>query len=188
MTFEEILESRRSIRDYQDKPVSIEIIKEIIKDSILAPSAGNEQPWKYVIVSNKEMLKKMSDDSKKNILAHIAANPDDYAKKYESMLMNESYNVFYNAPCLVIIFGEKDLKNLCVDCALAASYFMMSAVSRGLGTCWVNLGLAINDPEIIEELGIPENCQIVAPIILGYPVKIPTAPKRNAPEITKIIT
>ena len=134
------------------------------------------------------MIKKISEESKKNILARITANPDDYAKKYERMLQNDSFNVFYNAPCLVMILGQSNLKNLYVDCALAASYFMMAAVSRGLGTCWVNLGTEIYDPEMRNELGIPDNCTIVAPIILGYPERIPPAPKRRAPEILKIIT
>jgi nitroreductase len=188
MKFDEMLKCRRSIRRYQDKSVSLETIKEMIKESTLAPNAGNEQPWKFIIVNNKKMLKRISDESKKNILARIAANPDDYAKKYKGMLENESLNVFYNAPSLVIIFGPSNLKNLYVDCALAASYFMMAAASRGLGTCWINLGTEIKDPGMISALGIPDNCKIVAPIILGYPEKIPSAPKRKEPEIQKIIT
>ena len=58
MTFDELLKNRRSVRSYQDKPVSIEVIQEIIKESTLAPNAGNEQPWKFIIVNDKEMLKK----------------------------------------------------------------------------------------------------------------------------------
>lgn len=187
MTFDELLRNRRSVRNYKDTPVSIEVIQEIIKESTLAPNAGNEQPWKFIIVNDKTMLKAISDESKKNILARISANPDDYAKKYLGMLQNESFNVFYNAPCLVMILGFSYLKNLYVDCALAASYFMIAAVSRGLGTCWVNLGTEIQDPQMVNELGIPDDSTIVAPIILGYPESIPPAPKRNDPEILKII-
>lgn len=104
------------------------------------------------------------------------------------MLENESFNVFYNAPALVIILGPANLKNLYVDCALAACYFMMAATSRGLGTCWINLGTEIKDPGMISELGIPDDCTLVAPIIIGYPEKIPSAPKRRSPEILKIIS
>lgn len=64
---------------------------------------------------------------------------------------------------------------------------MMSAASKGLGTCWVNFGTEIHAPELINELGIPDNSTIVAPIILGYPTKISVAPKRKDPEILKII-
>jgi len=187
MEFAQLLKTRRSIRNYQDLPVPLKLVKELIEESTLAPNAGNEQPWKFIIVNDKKLLKRMSDESKKNILARIAANPNDYAKKYEGMLQNESFNVFYNAPCLVIILGLANLRNLFVDCALAASYFMMGAADRGLGTCWINLGKEIKDPEMIKELGIPEDCQIVAPIVLGYPVAIPPAAKRNEPDIIKIL-
>ena len=188
MEFAEMLKSRRSVRKYRAAPVPIEIIEELIKESTLAPNAGNEQPWKFIVVNNREMLKKMSDESKKNILSRIAANPNDYAKKYEGMLRNESLNVFYNAPCLVIILGNENLKNLYVDCSLAAGYFMMAATSRGLGTCWINLGTEIKDPELIDALGIPDHHQIVAPIIVGYPEIIPPIPKRKDPEILKVVT
>lgn len=187
MTYDELLKYRRSVRKYKDTPVAIEVIQEIIKESMLAPSAGNEQPWKFIIVNNKKMIKKISDESKKNFLARIASNSDDYAKKYQGILQNESFNVFYNAPCLVIILGFSYLKNLYVDCALAASYFMMAATSRGLGTCWVNLGKEIHDPKLVDALGIPDKSAIVAPIILGYPEKLPSAPKRKEPDVLRII-
>ena len=64
---------------------------------------------------------------------------------------------------------------------------MMAAATRGLGTCWVNLGSEIHDPDMVSALGIPDNHTIVAPIILGYPEQIPSAPKRKEPKIIKII-
>jgi nitroreductase len=188
MTFYELLKKRRSVRNYQDRPVSVELVLELIRESTFAPNAGNEQPWKFLIVNDREMLKKISDESKKNILARIDANPNDYAKKYLKMLKNESFNVFYNAPCLVLILGLSTLKNVYVDCTLAAGYFMMAATSRGLGTCWVNLGTEIHDPDMLSKLGIPADHTIVAPISLGYPEKIPSVPKRKEPEIVKIIS
>lgn len=187
MQFTEILRTRRSIRKFMDKPVSVDVLKDIINDSTLAPSAGNEQPWKFIIINDKKMLKRISDESKKNILARIESNPDDYATKYEKMLKSETFNVFYNAPCLVLILGKSILKNVTIDCTLAATYFMMAATSRGLGTCWVNLGMEIHDPELIHELGIPEDSKIVAPLIVGFPEVIPSAPRRKEPEILKII-
>lgn len=188
MTYEELLKNRRSIRKYTDDPVSLELVHEIIKESTFAPNAGNEQPWKFIVVNNKKMIEKISDESKKNILARILANPEDYAKKYQGMLKKESFNVFYNAPCLVLILGVSSLKNLYVDCALAAGYLMMAATSRGLGTCWVNFGTEIHDPVMKNELGIPDKYTIVAPISLGYPERIPPAPKRNEPEILKVVS
>jgi nitroreductase len=187
MMFEELLKQRRSIRKYKDMPVPIDMVHQILRECTFAPNAGNEQPWKFIIVHNKEMIKRISDESKKNILNRIIANPNDYAKKYQKRLENPNFNVFYNAPCLVMVLGRTNLKNLFVDCALAASYIMLSAVSRGLGTCWVNLGTDIKDREMRDELGFPDDCTIVAPITLGYPEHIPSSPKRNDPVILKTI-
>jgi nitroreductase len=79
MTCEELLKQRRSVRKYQDTLVSNEIVKEMIRESTFAPNAGNEQPWKFIVVNDRQWLKRISDESKKNILARIAADPDDYA-------------------------------------------------------------------------------------------------------------
>ena len=187
MNYTDLLLKRRSIRNYQEKAVANEIIMEIIKESTYAPSAGNGQPWKFIVINDRELMQEISDEAKRNILAKIAADPNNYVKKYQKMLMNEQYNIFYNAPAVVYIIGEKKLKNMPVDCALAASYFMMSAVARGLGTCWINFGRHISSPEMLKKLGFPKNHEMIAPIIIGYPAQIPPMARRKEPEIIKIL-
>jgi len=187
MNLSDILINRRSVRNYQPKPVPIDIIQNIINDSILAPSAGNEQPWEFIIVNNHKMIDRISTTCKKSMLQRIAANPGDYAKRYEKMLQNEAFHIFYHAPVVVFIIGDSGVKNLVADCALAASYFMFSATTKGLGTCWVNFGAEINDAELRKELGILNNHKIVAPLALGYPKKIPAIPARKPPQILKTI-
>lgn len=187
MKYADLIKNRRSVRKFQNKTVPLDVIKSMIRDSILAPSAGNEQPWKFIIVNNRAMINRISSECKKNFLERIAKNPADYAKKYEKMLGNDAFNIFYHAPAVVLILGEKGLKNLYVDCALAASYLMMSATSKGLGTCWVNFGTEIHDPRLKEELNIPEDHTIVAPISVGFPEKIPAIPGRKEPQILKVI-
>jgi nitroreductase len=182
-----VLLKRRSIRKYLDKPVEIDLLKNIIQESTLAPSAGNEQPWKFIIVQNTQVLQNISDDCKENLLARIAANPTDYAKKYVHMLQNETFNIFYNAPCLVLILGESQVKNLLFDCTLAAGYFMMAAAAKGLGTCWINFAKELTNSALVEQIGIPENHTIVAPIIIGYPAIVPPHPKRKTAAILKLI-
>jgi nitroreductase len=184
----ELLKKRRSIRDFEDKDVPLDIVNESIKECCMAPSSANGQSWRFIIVNNKDVIKSLSDDSKKNILFNIEKNPDSPLKKYEAALRSPEFNVFYNAPCLVFIVGLKQIRSLYVDCALAACYFMFCASNRDLGTCWVGLGTSIQDPDLLDLIGMPEDHKIVAPIILGYPKNIPTIPERMEPQILKIVS
>jgi len=184
----ELLSKRRSIRDYEDRVVSLDLIKEIIRDSCFAPSSGDGQPWRFIVVNNKEWIKKLSDESKRNILSYIETNPDAPLKKYETILRNKDFNVFYNAPCLVFIGGSKDIRSLQVDCALAASYFMFSAAAKDLGTCWVGLGTSIQDAKIREQIAMPKDYRIVAPVVVGYPKNVPGKPDGREAKILKVIS
>ncbi|MBW2176533.1 MAG: nitroreductase family protein [Deltaproteobacteria bacterium] len=186
--FFELLKTRRSIRQFEDREVSLETIREIIRESCLAPSAANRQPWKFIIVQNRNFIKRLSDESKKNILAFIEQNPDSSSKQYEVAMRNPDFNVFYNAPSLVFIVGSKETRNLYVDCTLAAGYFMLGASARDLGTCWVGLGESIYDPALLERMSMPDNHKIVAPLILGYPKTIPAIPERMEPSILNIVS
>jgi len=188
MTFQDLLKNRRAIRDFQDKSVPMNIIEEILQESTLAPSASNNQPCRFSIVHCKNTIKTLSDESKANLLEDYAHNKISLLPQYIDMLKDENFNVFYNAPCVIFIIGSKSVKSLDVDCALAASYMMFSAAERGLGTCWINLGSNIRDPQSRALLAIPDGCRIVAPIILGYPKEIPPASERHAPEILRVIS
>ncbi len=187
MEFQELLKKRRAIRDFMDKQVPLEVVKAVLQDSSLAPTASNGQPCKFIIVQDKKMIKKLSDESKKNLLADCELNPESPLNNYKAALADESFNAFYNAPCLVLVVGPKHIWSLDIDCSLTVSYLMLSAADRGLGTCWIALGANIRDRKMLEEISLPEDCRIVAPIILGYPANIPEASERHAPEILKIL-
>ena len=187
MDYSELLKKRRSVRDYEDKEVPLDTLIEIINESCLAPSSSNRQPWRFIIVTNRKIIRRISDESKRNLLNEMELNPCFMSSEYEAMLRNQNFNVFYNAPCLVFIVGPKNLRSIEVDCALAASYFMFSACAKGLATCWIGLGRFINDRELLDLIGLPESDRIVAPIVIGYPKEIPDAPDRLGPEILKIV-
>ncbi|MGV8056656.1 MAG: nitroreductase family protein [Smithellaceae bacterium] len=187
MDYKTLLTNRRAIRDYQNKEVPLSIIKEILQDTCLAPTATNKQPCRFIIVQNRDLIKRLSDESKGNLLADAVKNPGVLSPDYEAILRDENFNVFYNAPCLVFFIGSKEVRGLDVDVALTAAYFMFSATSRGLGTCWIGLGAHIRDGMILREISMPNDCRIVAPIIVGYPASIPPASERHAPEIVKVL-
>jgi nitroreductase len=183
MEFNELIKKRRAIRTFQDREVSFDLIKEIITAGCLAPNARNDQIWRFVVITDKAMIKRISDESKRNHLDELAVNPDLYANRYAEALKNEKFNVFYDAPCLILILGPKEAHSVEVDCALAAGYIMLAAADRGLGTNWIGLGSMISDPDLLNELGITPDLKLVAPIIVGYPKLVPGIPERRAPQI-----
>ena len=187
MDFRELLTVRRSIREFEARDVPLPLIQEIIADGCDAPNGGNRQPWAFIVITNKDMMKRLSDESKKNILEEIDRNPTSTLAGYKAILQDPGYNVFYNSPCLIYIAGSRNVHSATVDCTLAASYLMLSAADRGLGTCWVNLGSVIKDHALLKEIGLPDDYAIVATIILGYPVKIPAKTPRDKPKILKIM-
>jgi len=187
LSYNELLKRRRAVRNFEDREVPESTILEILEETCLAPSAGNRQPWEFIVIRNREMIKRLSDESKANCLLDLEADPDLSIKQYEALFRLPDFNVFYNAPCLVLIAGNRSIPSLKVDCALAAAYFMFSAAVRGLGTCWVALGGNIRNPETLTQLGLSQSHIIVAPMIAGYPALIPDIPQRKPPEILKII-
>ena len=188
MDFNKLLEVRRSIRDYEDKPVSTELIKDIIKDSIKAPNGRNLQGWRFIIVNSKAFINRITEASKKLILEDLDKNPNSPYKMIEPAIRNGSFSPFYNAPALILIVGAADIRTLPIDCGILTAYFMLAASSRGLGTCFAFQGTMIEDKEIRKDLMIPEDNRIFGSIIIGYPKAIPPMPERNAPVILKIIS
>ncbi len=187
VTFSEILQKRRAIRDFEAREVPAKMIDEILQESTLAPSASNNQPCRFVVVHCRKTIKALSDENKANLLSDHAEKKINLNPDYVTFLQNENFNVFYNASCVIYIVGAKSVGSLDVDCALAASYIMFSAAARSMGTCWVALGANIRDSKLRAELGIPDNYRIVAPIILGYPKAIPAPSERHAPNILRVI-
>ena len=70
---------------------NLETIQKMIKKSCLAPSAGNGQPWRFIIINNKDMIKTLSDESKRNLVADMEKNPSADNKKYEAALRNPNF-------------------------------------------------------------------------------------------------
>lgn len=191
MEFSELLEKRRSIRSFDDREVPLEVIREIIDDSIKAPNASNKQAWNFIIITNKDYMKKLSEVSRQGFIDSVKRNPDSPLKEYAKGLEKRSRNVnfFWDAPCLVYITGPTNVSTIREDVGLLAAYFMFSATTRGLGTCWIGMGGGVRDKDILSEMELPEGHHLIAPIVVGYPKdgKIPSMRKRKEPTILKII-
>ncbi len=168
MKLEQIIKGRRSVRAYEDRPVPEEVIKELITLGTWAPTASRMQPWAFVVIEDREFMREWSDRAKELLLGQMENNK--YLQQYRALMENKEFNIFYNAPCLILIYGNPVSPNHVIDCTLAAQNIMLAAYEKGMGTCWIGFAMQTgNMPEMKQKLGVPENYRLVAPLVLGYP-------------------
>ncbi len=173
--------TRRSIRDYQDKPVPGVIIKKLLQAAVMAPSANNTQPWHFTIVSDKSTIDYLAER------VSLAWQKQEVEKKF-GFKLGRSGSVFFNAPLLIVISGPKNYYWLKDDVNLAVQNMFLAAHSLGLGSCWIGYAKALNfDQEAKDKLGILKNFEIAAPLIFGYPQEARKEIPPRTPNIIKWI-
>ncbi|MDD3647317.1 MAG: nitroreductase family protein [Candidatus Dojkabacteria bacterium] len=147
----DIIKKRRSIREFEDKEVEDEKIREILNAAMVAPSAKNKKAWEFVVVKDKDMLKKLADSGPWASFVGISK-------------------------VAIVIIGDEELSSKWVeDCSLAAGQIYLEATNQGLGTCWAHIreGKTV-DGENAEEfvrrlLDIPQKKRVLCIMALGYP-------------------
>jgi len=144
------LTGRRSIRNYEEKPVAADLIEKIIDAARLAPTANNIQPWEFVVITEPGVRKKI-------------AGLTDWGKF-----------IAQSGACVAVYC--KGVKHYLEDGSAAIENILVAAHALGLGTCWVaGYGKEYADP-IREMLGVPDGYKLVGLVSLGYPAERP-APK-----------
>lgn len=182
MEFMDVINARRSTREYQARPVEREKIERIIEAAVKAPSAMNKQPWAFGVITDPAVLRDYSERAK----AFLLSKTDEWAwlAPYKHYFEDPNYNVFYNAPALVVIYSTDPMPVAGIDCALAAENLMLAACDQGLGSCWIGFSRDVmNSPEVKKELGVPEEYSVAAPIIVGYPAGPVDAPEKKPPVV-----
>ncbi|WP_174590571.1 nitroreductase family protein [Methanocella conradii] len=171
---------RRAVRDYRPDDVPDDIIRELIKAGTYAPSAVNRQPWRFVVIKDRDMIARLSDRAKK-LWLDTARLDDPEAARLATAMRMPGFNIFYNAPVLILIFAAPGAMYPECECALAAENMMLAARSLGIGSCWIGLAMPLgSDKSTLDELKVPEGHRLIAPLIFGYLVKdAQTAPPRN---------
>jgi nitroreductase len=151
----EIIKSRRSTRRFKPDMIPDADIKAVLEAAQWAPSGENFQPWKFIIIKNREIMEKILD-----FIPY---------KKWQKFIMN--------GPVLIVVLGDKRKSRWWfLDCALAIGNLMLEAWARGLGTCFSAQYPTV--PERVEEnikefLEIPKKWRIVTMTPLGYPMEPP---------------
>lgn len=178
----EAMKGRRATRSFTGETVSPEVIVGLIDAAIAAPSAMNLQPWSFVVVEGAERLREMSSRAKDYLLTGSSSTPSFLA--YREVLADQDFNLFYGAPCLVIVCARPPSRQATEDCCLAAQNLMLAAHAQGLGTCWIGFARPwLELSQTRASLGLLADQMPVAPIALGRPMVSPQPSRRHRPSI-----
>jgi nitroreductase len=173
MDFWEVLEKRRSVREFDpDRDVSAEQIDRLLEAAIMAPTAGDRQPWHFVVVR---------DAATKDAVSRTA--------------LRQSF--ITAAPVMIVVCGEPERSgarkgqemaelHTVQDTSAAVQNILLAATDAGLGSCWVS---ALREDELRQVLGLSEIYRPLAIIPIGYIARRPGArpPKRPLSEVTSYI-
>jgi nitroreductase len=166
-SLDEIISSRRSIREYLDKPVEKEKIVKILDAARLAPSACNAQPWRFVVVDDKSLLKQLLDEGSGVVV------PNKWAKSAPVMVVVCSDLDFFTHKLAEQIQG---VHYHLIDIGIACEHLVLKAAEQELGTCYIGW---FKGPNIKNLLKLPKSWKVECLITLGYPKTMPEPTKRK---------
>jgi nitroreductase len=157
-----LLITRRSIRKYSDKEVTNEQVEQLIKAGMYAPSAGNQQPWHFIIIRDKSILSEINK-----------------IHPYSKMLMHASAAILVCAD--VQLETKHDYWPL--DCSAATENILIAAHGLGFGAVWLGVYPRKDRQEGITRIfSLPENIKPFSLISIGYPAEEFSVPHRFKPE------
>ncbi len=156
----EAIQTRRSVRKYEKRKISDEIVVKLLSAAMSAPSAANQQPWEFIVIRDRDMLEAIPTFS-------------PFAK------------MVAHAPLGILICG--DTRNLTAprfwvqDCSAATQNLLIAAHALGLGAVWTGVyPMDLTDGRVtgfVTHCQLPEGVVPLAFVVLGYPAETP--PKQN---------
>jgi nitroreductase/Pyruvate/2-oxoacid:ferredoxin oxidoreductase delta subunit len=207
---EEVIYKRRSNRIFSKRPVADEMVRRVIEAGRFAPSHGNNEPWSFIIINDREEMDKIAEmmDPLYRFLArfYFSGKTNPITRKllaFSSFFVPpmldqraitggaaivKPKDVFLGAPCLVYLLGDKrGINNMYVDIGICGQNMILAAHSLGLVTCWMSfagVGAKVL-PWVKRYLGIKWPYVPVTAMVMGYPrVNADSMVKRELPRIT----
>ena len=143
---------RRSIRNYEDKPIEADKLARVLEAGRQAPSAANSQPWKILVVTDADTRKKLS----------VAARSQDFIAQAPAVIVGCAVKTDKVMSC-----GQTAYP---IDIAICMTTMSLAAVGEGLGTCWIG---AFDETKVKTLLSIPDAVRVVELMPIGYPAEDP---------------
>ncbi|HIE15238.1 TPA: nitroreductase [Candidatus Bathyarchaeota archaeon] len=150
MDFYEVIRTRRSVRSYKTDPIPDDVLRRILDAARISPSGSNRQPWKFIIVRDEKIKRKLA----------VACSNQQFIAEAPVIIVACGYNIHYNRG------GYMRDMSMLVDVSIAFTHLILAAKAEGLGTCWIG---SFDNDEIKRILNIPEDVNVVAITPLGYP-------------------
>jgi nitroreductase len=197
---ENIIFRRRSVRLYQKKQVPEFMIKRILEAGRFAPSAGNAQPWKFIVLRDQDIIKDMTRTVLRLVKVFRAVldyrRPGFYwlrplaslfirLNRYElhpvpfgavDLIAREKLGLWHDAPTVILIFKDvRGVGNPDIDCGIAGQNMVLAAQSLGLGTCWVSFAKPAFKYSLKwkRRFGIAYPYKFASSLAVGWPVGEP---------------
>ena len=157
MALLDLIKHRKSVRNFRDKPVEREKIMMCLEAARLAPSASNAQPWKFIVVDDKQLKNRLCQATFSGIyslssfcktapvIVVVISERSDFLTRIGSILRGTRLNL--------------------IDIGIASEHFVLQAEDLGLGTCWIGW---FNERAVKTTLNIPQRKKIDILIALGY--------------------
>jgi len=150
----EAIKKRRSIRRFRLETIPDETLRLILEAGRLAPSAGNRQPWRFIMVKDAE---------RKRALAEVT----------------DSYLFIADAPVIIVTLGDPNasLRWFKQDPMIAIEHMVLAATALGYGSCWIG---GFDEEEVKRVLRVPERLAVIAMVPIGVPGESPPPRPRKA--------
>lgn len=169
----ELIKSRQSDRKYSDRPIEREKLDRIVEAGRMAPSACNAQPWKFIVVTESDLLAKLAEASSAKL-----PGMNEFAGQAPAMLViiREQANLTSKIGAQI---KRKDYS--LIDIGIASENICLQAEAEGLGSCMLGW---FNEEKVRKTLGVPKSKRVELIITLGYSLSEKREKRRKPPEVT----
>ncbi len=185
----ELMKTRRSIRRFKPDVVPKECANMILEAARWAPSAGNRQPWRFIIVKEADVREKIGGIYQKMREADLKGVPADspFYKAVSERIKADFYkNIFTSASLLIVVCADPKesfgYRTYPMDCAVAVQNMLLLAHALGLGSTYIDFYRPEHKQELKQLkdlLEIPDDIALRAILPLGYPDENPVPPPRK---------